>query len=516
MKRLSNACPQRGRRTFPRARRRGFAILLVLGLMAVTLAVAYATLRGQGTTGQLVLNNSRARDAREAARSGLSAALRKMSEDGWAGVGTPLSANITDSSWYNVSFSTGDAKLPLSDPEWPFHVGIESVGTSVDPTNVAVKTTHTSRCIVRLVRRAIQSEPANWTALTTPTIYQWGNRDVSMQFPVRVNGQATLLGHVLLYPDYPGGSSARNQYFSDLALRIAFGKPDHRPFQSPLTLALSRQDATNLNLLQFKLNLTTVDSTASTSNPLTHPGIVTSYKLYPGGKSFTVPTLQVTYGSSTLANLTIGPDPQENPLGVFRSSGTLSLGDGVTLNGTVITEGASPEIRVLTGSTVKLNARNLPAINGTSQIYQLPLALVATSLKMQTNTDVTMNGFAMVWDEFKLEQGLASTKFSHTGNLVTSKLTVRGRDSFMMDALTWAAWKDDFDDDIFDHLLDRTYFFPDYMERYGGFTVKPNLTFNPTSSGVKPHWQDWSQPVYKKGAADAGLLWEVVRWEDEG
>src|SRR5262249_17488059 len=61
--------------------RRGIAIVLVLGLLAITLAVSYATLRGQGAATQLARNNGRAYDAREAAHSGLVAALRKMSEN---------------------------------------------------------------------------------------------------------------------------------------------------------------------------------------------------------------------------------------------------------------------------------------------------------------------------------------------------------------------------------------------------------------------------------------------------
>jgi hypothetical protein len=40
------------------------------------------------------------------------------------------------------------------------------------------------------------------------------------------------------------------------------------------------------------------------------------------------------------------------------------------------------------------------------------------------------------------------------------------------------------------------------------------LTFAPGSSEVRPHWHDWSQPIYVKGPSDAGLLWELVRWED--
>ena len=103
------------RRVWPR---RGIAVVLVLGLLAVTLAVSYATLRGQGTTTQLASNNSRALDAREAARSGLAAALRKISDTGWAGVEVPLSANVTPNSWYEISFTTGDAKLTERDTNY--------------------------------------------------------------------------------------------------------------------------------------------------------------------------------------------------------------------------------------------------------------------------------------------------------------------------------------------------------------------------------------------------------------
>jgi hypothetical protein len=57
-------------------------------------------------------------------------------------------------------------------------------------------------------------------------------------------------------------------------------------------------------------------------------------------------------------------------------------------------------------------------------------------------------------------------------------------------------------------------YFPDYQEKNKGFVVKPALTFSPDSSGVKPHWHDWSQPIYQPDPGDPGLRWEVVRWED--
>src|SRR5947199_3626626 len=101
-----------------RRRPRGFAVVMVLGLLAITLAISYATLRGQGTTSQLARNNSRALDARVASQSGLAAGLRKISENAWAGVSVPLSVNVTNSSWYQVSFTTGDAKLAATDANY--------------------------------------------------------------------------------------------------------------------------------------------------------------------------------------------------------------------------------------------------------------------------------------------------------------------------------------------------------------------------------------------------------------
>src|SRR5947207_1583807 len=100
---------QRPRRKYKRPR--GIAVVMVLGLLAITLAISYATLRGQGTTTQLARNNSRALDARVAAQSGLAAAIRKISENAWSGVATSLSSNITNNSWYSVTFTTGDTKL---------------------------------------------------------------------------------------------------------------------------------------------------------------------------------------------------------------------------------------------------------------------------------------------------------------------------------------------------------------------------------------------------------------------
>src|SRR3982750_4035209 len=105
------------RRRPPRSLRpRGMAIVLVLGILAMTLAISYATLRGQATTAELARNKNRGSNARVAAQSGLAAALQKMSSDNWSGISSTLRSNVTNNAWYQVTFTTGDSKLASTDP----------------------------------------------------------------------------------------------------------------------------------------------------------------------------------------------------------------------------------------------------------------------------------------------------------------------------------------------------------------------------------------------------------------
>jgi hypothetical protein len=529
-------------RTNDGRQRRGIAVVLILGLLAVTLAVSYATLRGQGTTSQLAANNSRGLDAREAARSGLAAALQKISDTGWAGVGVPLSANVTPNSWYEVTFTTGDAKLTAGNPsysEYPFRLTIESTGYAADPTNPAVRSIHKSRCVTQLVRTWMQPSPSTWTTLSNYTVHQWSSRSVYAQFPVRINGPTLLHGKLFLATEYPGtGANApRDRYLEDLK-KIQMpkalgggGRPDSRPFSSPLTIALAQQDEATKTLLQSKLGLTLVNSTAATSDPLTHPGSVLTYRLYPGGKTYTPPILQAMYGNP-IQNVTLEPNPISNPLGVFRTSGALTVQSNVRITGTIISDATGHDINVY-GTNVVWEAANLPGLYGSSQVYQLPAVIARSDLIVNSAADMTIRGSAIVWDDFEIKRGSPSTKFELRGNLAASSLLLRGHSTWLQTPTTWNSDLAEFDPPggllggivgALEALLnnvrallglasDEPVFFPDYMHFKRGFVTQPILTFTPESSGVRSRWQDWTQPVYLKDPDDPGLRWEVIRWE---
>lgn len=513
-------------------RRRGMAVLLVLGLLAVTLAVSYAALRTQGTTSNTARNAARSLDARLAAESGLAAAMHKISDSSWQGVDVNLTGDVTDDSWYEVTFVTGDTALQPTDlnyAEFPYRLTITSTGYAEDPANPDVRSIHRVRSVVQLARKSLTPNPGNWSTLTSYTMYQWANRTIQVQEPVRVSGPSFILGTLYLSAEYPLYAAARTRYLQDLNLMRIAGRGDHRPFSGPVSIAYTR-NASSLTPLQTWLGLTTIDnSLVATTAPLTHPGDVASYRLYPGGKTYTPPVLQDLYGG-TLQNVTLAPDPQANPLGVFRCKGALAIQNNVNIKGLVVADSSTPDVQIY-GTNVVLQAANLPRLEGSNQDYQLPILIVREDLRIHGGSGTQMKGVTVLFDEFELKRGSPTTTFALTGNLLAAGINLKGRDTWTMTATNWTQDYNDFNGTggllaaILSALLDTirsalglpggaTVHFPEYMQHVRGFTVQPALTLQPDSSGVLSRWQDWSQPIYQQDPGDPGLRWNLVRYED--
>jgi hypothetical protein len=497
------------------AGRRGFAVVLVLGMLAMTLALCYASLRGQSTIAKLTENLGRGEAARLAAESGVYAALRRMSEPTWAGVATPFNGNVSDNSWYEVSYTTGDSQLAPADPkygEYAYRVTITSVGYASDPGQPSIRAMHKVDAIVQLARRALQAEPANWTDFEPYAVHQWGNRAVSTQFPLHIHGPAQVLGTLSMFPEYPLSTTPEHRYFQDLEKMRVDGLGDNRPFMSPVKIALARQTEATKSYLQ-DLGISAVDSTASTSPPVTHPVSVVSYKLYPGGKSYLAPILQNAYGSS-LQNRTIEPDPIGNPLGIYRSRNTLTIYDNVHIKGTIISEGTTPDIQVF-GTGISIEGVNLAPLEGTNQNFQLPVAIIKDDLRMYSTSDATVLGLTMVYDEFEVAAGPKTAKFNLTGQLMTSGLAIRGRSEFAL--LGIVEWESQYTLFMLQNLPlipTSTKYFPVWMQDKSSLPVAPLIKLQRDTSGVKYHWQTWSQPIYLKDPADQGLRWNLVRWTE--
>lgn len=302
--------------------------------------------------------------------------------------------------------------------------------------------------------------------------------------------------------------SIRTRYLRDLeAMRVA-GLGDPRPFSGPIELPRSRSDANTLALLETELATSTTNVTATTTAPLTHPGVVSTYRLYPGGKSYTVPSLAYETQSTSLA-----PDVETNPLGVFRRSGKLVLGAGVSVQGTIITTGTHADICV-EGNNVALSPVALPELYGTITPIELPVAMATDDFRVRPYTGTNIRGYVMAADEFSWDQGSSAATCLVEGRLLCGKLKLYGRTDWQaISATSWETWLAAFIAQL--SGANPVAHFPTYVDDVQGYCYDPLLTIRPATTAVTYHWQDWTQPVFVAHANDAGLMWKIIRWVDD-
>lgn len=486
--------------------RRGMTLVVVMGLLAMTLAVSYAMLHWQATASQTRMNVRRGGSARQAALMGLSLALRTMSTSNWAGVDTSLAGTLSATETYQVSYVTGDPRLTSDAPDaalWPYRVTVTSVGFAADPSDPANIAQYTLQAVVQVVPKRYTAQPESWPALNRGTLHQWTNKELELQLPCQIQGLCCLQGKLELAESYPSTSSSRTRYLGDLqAWRLA-GGPDYRPFTGPLEFPFARTHETTRALLTTSLGLSTTDVAATTGQaPLAHPGSVTSYRLYPGGQLYTAATLP-----HRVEGASYRPDPRTNPLGVFHRAGDVELASNATIEGLVILSGGSD--LTITGSQVRLSGIALPLLAGETAPRRLPTLLVSDDLYLNSGADASATGLVWVWDRFQAKTQLVPSKFDLQGRLAAAELSFQAR-------LGWqwlVNWSSDYSSFLAQAENGNPYF-PSYMHALRGLDPKPLLTLRPDSSAVTYHWHDWSQPLIQPADGDGGLRWDLVDWQE--
>jgi len=309
--------------------------------------------------------------------------------------------------------------------------------------------------------------------------------------------------------DFPPGNP-RTRYFRGLETMHTDNEGDYRPFNDSVYLATGRTTSATIADLEDNLNITTHTVPVSSATPPSHPGNVSTYRLYPGGKEYTVQAL-----SSSLSDVTFSPNPKTNPLGVFCRHGRLTLDDNVTIKGTIIIRGGSGDLRI-DGENVHLQPVNLPPIEGHSTT-RLPTALIHEDLDLRTGEGCSLNGMFIVWDDFELYRSVADP-ITITGRLLAREFQVEKRqawddvsdNSWRTSLVQFQAHKNNPPDppaEVFDY-------FPTWVEDDQSLAPNPLLTIQPDSTSVTYHWQDWDEPIFKPHADDNGLIWDVIRWTD--
>ncbi|MCE9547648.1 MAG: LamG domain-containing protein [Planctomycetia bacterium] len=321
-----------------------------------------------------------------------------------------------------------------------------------------------------------------------------------------VNTSATARVYV---GDCSPGSS-RSRYLKDLQASRAAGGTDMRPLSGTISLGSGRTTALNRSLLEQELKLTTADVTASTSSPMTFYSGATSYQLYPGGKAYTMPVV-----SGSLSNVTMGPDPIANPLGVFLANSTTYLYDNVTITGTIIVDGPSNASDLLVyGHNVRLNPSSLPLLSGSTQVTQLPTVIAKTNFNVPSGATVTIGGLVAAFNKYWVQQSaIQGTTVTHLGAVMCQELDLEGRNEWVQTADWWTSRLGEFLDQWQTAGVTPVVYFPEYL-RSRNLAPEPLTTIKPALTPVAYHWHNWSNPLFQPHPNDGGLRWDLIDWKD--
>lgn len=502
------------RRVSRPARRRGIAVILVLGIMAVTLALSYALVRSQTQTKLVQDNFTRQTDARLAAETGMARAMQEMTTSSWTGIATPLTGSLNSRTSYTVTYAVGDSSLTSASSNWseyPFRVTITSVGRSTDRDNASLITSYTVRSVMQLVRKQVASQPTAWTSPQNYLVYQYNvGRGPTIQTPFRMEGNVLLRGMLNFAADYPRGSSPRSRYFGDLYAMRNTSYGDHRPLTGSMTTMSYFMNSETVQLFQG-MGTTFVDSFSfATSPPVNHPGNLTTYRLYPGGPTYSIPDLYANYGT-TLTNVTLQPEMTSNPLGIYRTSGSITLGANTKLTGTLLA--TNSDVVRIGGSGVQITGYNLPAINGSTTTRQLPAMLVNGAIACNSGSASAIKGLVMCYDRFEVSPQTDRTTMALEGRMILNDLDVEGMSDWTKTDSWWGTRRNEFMTQL--SGTNPTPYFPVWLKNNFGVEYASTLTVKPSSSPVTYHWHSsWDQPIYQASSADGGLRWNIVSWQE--
>jgi hypothetical protein len=495
-----------GSSTCPR-RRRGISMIVVLGLIAVTLATSYALMRGEFYAVKVQQNSNRQGLARQAAIAGISVAMQKMGLSTWAGVGTTLSGNLSSQDSYSVTFVAGDDSLTSSSSnyaEYPYRVTLLSTGTSIDPSNSQSKATHKVRAVVRLIPRKLTTGPADLATIVNYTWYQTQNDTFQFQVPLHVQGKVRVQGEVDLGGDYQWSNNAQDQYLDDLDLMRQAAPPDDRPFSGPLEISFSQNNGGTRNWLTGTLGVSLIsNSTTGMSAQWTHPGAVRSYRLYTGGPSYSVP------GAPSTVTGNLQSDPVTNPLGIYYQSSDVTLGNNALISGTLIGSGDL----TISGTNVSIAPVDLMPLQGTTNKVRLPSLLSADDIYVTSGGEPAINGLVVAFDKFNLQMRSQAKVLSMHGNLVAKRFYCEGRSEFNLSSTWWSVLYSGFNSQNHGSSPSRIYYFPQYCAVFG-LQTDPKVTFSPPDNAVTYLWPTDGITFYVADPTDGGLRWELVDWRD--
>lgn len=493
--------------------RRGLAFLMVLLLLSLTFGLSYAAMRSLRTVSMIQRNSDRRATARQAAITGLTMAIKKMHRSDWGGVDTSLTGSLNSTDSFSVTYTTGDPTLASNNADQPYRVTVLSTGYSADPQQPQAVASYRVRGVVRLIPRKMPDEPPDWTTMMNFTAYQWTSGSFWWDPPMRIEGPVRVQASMITAWSYSWYGNAKKQFFKDLNAMYTANRADWRPFTTQITLRKSSQILDTISVLNSYLGLPIADVSNSTATGMNYAGSFSTYRMYPGGKTYAIQQLP-----SLIQAATYQPDVTTNPAGLFYRSGAIEIGDDATVRGTIFTAANNSSRITISGKRVQLSAVNLPALQGTTTAVQLPVAAVADSLYIAHGANVAINGLVTVNNNYEvLPDDQGDITLTHQGKLIAQDIYFDNRSdwnaSFRND--TW--WEDRYDAWNSQKNNNNGYkYFPEYLQHLtvNALDPIPKIVIKPDTATIRYHWHDPQNTIYIADPADGGLRWDLVSWKE--
>ena len=488
-----------------RGRRRGFSVLVVLLLIAVTLGLSYASIRTQSVNVRIQRNASFRASARSVALSGLATALRVMHTNDWQGVDTTLTGSLSPHENFEVRFTTGDPALLPGDAEfdrYPYRVTLDATGYAADPAHPASIAIHRAQAVVELIPRALSEAPAGLDDILDHTLSQWDSGTIELCVPFRVEGPVRFRGRLDLSQALNWAGEPWWWYHAGLnEMRLA-GRPDWRPLTGPVGFQFSDQDSDVHDLIRHAMGVSTIDTPSNLEFTWQTIDMLTHYRLYPGGKPYPMANM-----SGSLENIRLEPDPETNPAGLFAPSGTVQFRDGVTIHGSLFTRGSSHvEVR---GAGVRLEPIHLPALDGTGEAVRLPTLVSSGNIRFHSGSAAELKGLVLAREDVEVRAADQSDlTLRIEGHTSARRLLIRPRDPWDRSSDWWdAVW-------LLFQLQRATGipWFPEWLEKTTSLSIQPRIVFEPNPQPSRYHYYHPDEPIYVPHPDDEGLRWNVVRW----
>ncbi|MGD0517730.1 MAG: hypothetical protein ABSA26_09365 [Thermoguttaceae bacterium] len=483
-------------------RRRGVAVFLVLLLITLTLVISYAAVRTQNMAFMVQRNSDRRAVAQQTAVTGMTMALKKMQNSSWAGFGSTLTGTLSTSESFTATYTFGDASLTSSSSDYndyPFRGTISVTGKSIDPVNTQNVSTYQISAVVRLVPRQLSTEPSDWSTMQQFMVYQTHQQPFEIDIPCQMSGSVRIQGALKIAPNYPDTSDSWVCYLSHLNSMRSGGYSDDRPFTGTVRYVSSTMDGTELTALTGYLGVTASSLTAATAgSDWTQPSGFSTYQIYPGGPTYSIPLV-----SNNLQSVTLGPDPLTNPLGIFYYAGSLTIKSGVTIKGSLFCKNSL----TLDGANISFEPVELPGLFGAGTSIRLP-AIICNNLTVNsTVSSSSIKGLVAVFNTFTIAKASELQTFAITGRVISKIFYIKER--LPWNTISWTYY-------YYYFWLQRYSgipYFPVYMGNYSR-NPKPLLTIQPDTTSITYHWPTPNASVLAINSIDGALRWEIVKWTE--